>query len=374
MKRLLATAFFSLAGLQLALATDLVQTQEVPIAVETVATGLQNPWGVEVLPDGAFLVTERPGGLRIVKDGRVSETVGEIPGLAVGGQGGLLDVALANDFADSGTIYLAFSEAGRGGAGTAIGKATLVRDGDTARLDDFEVIFSMPKKTSGGRHFGSRIAVAPDDTIYFSIGDRGEPDRAQDMQDHAGAVLRIRPDGTIPPDNPYADGAGALPEIWSKGHRNAQGMDFDTDTGILYVVEHGARGGDEINRPQPGLNYGWPVISYGRHYSGRKIGVGTAAEGFEQPIHYWDPSIAPGGMAVYRGAMFPEWDGDLLVTALKARMLVRLDRDSDGRVVGEENLLRGGYGRIRDVRQAPDGSILVLTDDSNGALLRIRRQ
>ena len=374
MKRLLLASLVSLAWLQPSTAADLIQTEEVPIAVETLATGLSNPWGVEALPDGAYLVTERPGTLRVIKDGRVTEPFGSLPGLAVGGQGGLLDVALANDFSETGTIYLAYSQAGDGGAGTAIARAKLARDGDSARLDDVDVIFSMPAKSGGGRHFGSRIAVAPDDTLFFSIGDRGDGDRAQDMRDHAGAILRIRPDGSVPADNPYADGGAALPEIWSKGHRNAQGMDIDAATGNLYAVEHGARGGDEINRPQPGLNYGWPVISYGRHYSGRKIGVGTAAEGFEQPIYYWDPSIAPGGMAVYRGTMFPEWDGDFFVTALKGRMLVRLARDDDGNVTHEERLLRGNYGRIRDVREAPDGSLLLVTDESNGALLRIERQ
>jgi glucose/arabinose dehydrogenase len=231
----------------------------------------------------------------------------------------------------------------------------------------------MNRFTGAGRHFGSRIAVASDGTLFFTIGDRGDGDRAQDMNDHAGAVLRINPDGSVPSDNPFANGGGA-PELWSKGHRNAQGMDFDSETGVLYSVEHGARGGDEINRPEPGLNYGWPVISYGRHYSGGEIGIGTAAEGYEQPVYYWDPSIAPGGMAVYRGEMFPEWDGDLLVAALKYQMLVRLDLDSEtGEVLGEERFLKGAYGRIRDVIVAPDGALLMVTDDDNGAVLRLSR-
>lgn len=374
MKRRHIFALLPLLWVHPASAEDMVQTDKVPIIVETIATGLEHPWGVEVLPDGAYLVTERPGGLRIVKNGRVSEPFGALPGLVVGGQGGLLDVALANDFAQSGTIFLSFSQAGEGGAGTAIARAKLVRDGETASLEDVEIIFSMPGKTGRGQHFGSRIVQDTDGSIYFSIGDRGDGGRAQDMFDHAGAILRINADGSIPDDNPYADAKAAKPELWSKGHRNPQGMDIDPQTGVLFTVEHGARGGDEINQPRPGRNYGWPEISYGRHYSGAKIGVGTQADGFEQPIYYWDPSIAPGGMTVYRGSMFPEWDGDFLVAALKDQMLVRLERDENGSVTGGENMFPGQYGRIREVKTAPDGSIILLTDESDGAILRIRRQ
>ena len=356
-----------------AIAADTYATKKVDIRVETVADGLEHPWGVETLPDGAFLVTERPGRMRIVENGTLSEPIDGLPKIAVGGQGGLLDVALANDFDQSGTIYFTFSEPGRGGAGTALARAKLVRDGGGARLEDVDVIFSMDRKTRRGQHFGSRIAVAGDDTIFFSIGDRGDGARSQDLMDHAGAILRVGPDGSIPADNPFVSDDKALSELWSKGHRNPQGMDIDSKTGTLYAVEHGARGGDEINQPEPGLNYGWPVISYGRHYSGAKIGIGSDAPGYQQPIHYWDPSIAPGGMTVYRGSMFPEWDGDFLVAALKDRMLVRVDRDSAGNITGEENLLEGRYGRLRDVKSAPDGSLLVLTDEPDGALLRISR-
>ncbi|WP_419906179.1 PQQ-dependent sugar dehydrogenase [Hoeflea sp.] len=354
-----------------AIAADNYATQKVGINVETVATGLEHPWGIAVLPDGAFLVTERDGRMRLVKDGDLSQPVSGLPNIAVGGQGGLLDVALSNDFEQSGIIYFTYSEPGQGGAGTALTRAKLVRNGMQARLEDVKVLFSMDRKSRGGRHFGSRIAIADDDSLFFTIGDRGDADRAQDPMDHAGAVLRINPDGSIPADNPYANADNAKPELWSKGHRNAQGLDFDSKTNVLYAVEHGARGGDEINRPEPGLNYGWPVISYGRHYSGGKIGIGTEATGYQQPIHYWDPSIAPGGMTVYRGEMFPEWDGDLFVTALKDRMLVRLDRDNAGNITGEERLLQGRYGRMRDVIAAPDGSLLVLTDEPDGVILRI---
>lgn len=374
MKKVYLYALLPLLWINPAQAEDVIQTEQMPIVVETVATGLEHPWGVEVLPDGAYLVTERPGGLRIVKDGRMSAPFGELPNLFVSRQGGLLDVALANDFAQTGTIFLSYSQAGEGGAGTAIARAKLVRDGLSATLEDVDVIFSMPGKTGRGQHFGSRIIQDTDGSIYFSIGDRGDGGRAQDMFDHAGAILRINPDGSIPDDNPYADGKAAKPELWSKGHRNPQGMDIDAKTGTLYAVEHGARGGDEINQPEPGRNYGWPEISYGRHYSGAKIGVGTEAVGFEQPIYYWDPSIAPGGMTVYRGEMFPEWDGDFLVAALKDRMLVRVKRGKDGEVTGAENMFPGQYGRIREVKTAPDGSLILLTDESDGAILRIRRQ
>jgi glucose/arabinose dehydrogenase len=214
---------------------------------------------------------------------------------------------------------------------------------------------------------------ASDGTLFFTIGDRGDGRPCTGHERPCRRGVADQPGWIDPSDNPFANGGGA-PELWSKGHRNAQGMGFDSETGVLYAVEHGARGGDEINRPEPGLNYGWPVISYGRHYSGGEIGVGTAAEGYEQPVHYWDPSIAPGGMTVYRGGMFPEWDGDLLVAALKFQMLVRLDLDPEtGDVLREERLLKGDYGRIRDVIVAPDGALVMVTDDDNGAVLRLSR-
>ncbi|WP_052161824.1 PQQ-dependent sugar dehydrogenase [Hoeflea sp. BAL378] len=354
-----------------AVAADTVPTQEVSITVETVASGLNHPWAVLSLPDGALLVTERSGALRVVRDGEVSAPVSGLPEVAARGQGGLLDIALARDFATSRTLFMSYSTRGDGGMGTAIARARLSED--ASALTDVAEIFSMNRFTGTARHFGSRIAVAEDGTLFFTIGDRGEGDRAQDPDDHAGSVLRIAADGSIPADNPFAGGGGAA-EIWSTGHRNPQGMDIDPETGVLYAVEHGARGGDEVNLPQPGRNYGWPKISYGRHYSGAEIGIGTAAEGFEQPIHYWDPSIAPGGMAVYRGKMFPEWEGDLLVAALKFQLLVRLDLDGEtGEVLSEERMLKGDYGRIRDVHVAPDGAVLLATDEDNGRILRLSR-
>jgi len=367
------SAALLLAMTSIAPAQETIPTQDVDVNIEVqvLATGLNHPWGVEPLPDGSLLVTERSGALRLIRDGQVSGPIAGLPDIAVAGQGGLLDVATAVDFATSRTIFLSYSTRNNNGLGTAIARARLAEDATT--LTDVQEIFRMNRFTGVGRHFGSRIAVAQDGTLFFTIGDRGESERAQDLNDHAGAVLRIDATGAIPADNPFANGGGAA-ELWSKGHRNPQGLDIDPKTGILYSVEHGARGGDEINLPEPGKNYGWPEISYGRHYSGAEIGIGTAAEGFQQPVHYWDPSIAPGGMAVYRGDMFPEWDGDLLVAALKFQLLVRLDLDDEsGEVLSEERLLKGTYGRIRDVRVAPDGSVLLATDEDNGSVLRLSR-
>ena len=228
----------------------------------------------------------------------------------------------------------------------------------------------MKKKTDSGRHFGSRIVVARDGNLFVTIGDRAERERAQDPQDAAGSVLRISKDGSIPADNPFADGKQGLPEIFSIGHRNAQGATLHPETGELWTLSHGARGGDEINRPEAGKNYGWPVISYGKHYSGAKIGVGSEAPGMEQPVYYWDPSIAPSGLAFYSGELFPEWEGNLFAGALKFRMLVRLEI-KDGRVVHEEELFQGVYGRVRDVRVFDDGALWLLTDSDNGKILRI---
>jgi len=358
-----------------ALADTVTETTEhADISANVVTDGLSHPWGMDILPDGALIVTEREGALRIVRDGAVSDPIAGLPDIAVVGQGGLLDVALAPDFADTGEIYLTFSDPGEGGQGTALARAVLEgwQDG-AAELANLETLFSMEKKTGTGHHFGSRIVFAGDGTVFITTGDRGDSDRAQDFADTAGAVLRLNRDGSIPADNPFARGEDAAPEIWSKGHRNLQGAALDPQTGALWTVEHGARGGDEINRPEAGKNYGWPVISYGRHYSGRKIGVGAEAPGYEQPEYYWDPSIAPSGLAVYSGEMFPEWQGDLLVGALKFQLLVRLDRNEAGEIVDEERMLDGEFGRIRDVTVAPDGSIFLLTDEDPGAIIHVTR-
>ncbi|WP_163267851.1 PQQ-dependent sugar dehydrogenase [Chelativorans alearense] len=357
-------------------ATACAQVSEaggVALRTETLAEGLEHPWGMDFLPDGSAIVTERTGTVRIFAGGRLSEPLSGVPEVAVFGQGGLLDVALAADFEQSRTLFLSYSEPGPGGAGTAIARARLVEEGGSARLEDVEVIFSLDRKTGESRHFGSRIVPALDGTLFFTIGDRGEMNRAQDPFDHAGSVMRINPDGSVPEDNPFADSGEAAPEIWSIGHRNPQGAVLDPVTDALWTVEHGPRGGDEVNRPEAGKNYGWPVISYGRHYSGQRIERGADAPGYEQPKYYWDPSIAPSGMAVYDGRMFPEWQADFLVAALSFQLLARLERDGSGEITGEERMFEGTFGRLRDVEVAPDGSVWLLTDDSNGKIIRISR-
>ncbi|MCA1404734.1 PQQ-dependent sugar dehydrogenase [Ensifer sp. IC3342] len=346
-------------------------TQTGTVLVETLATGLRHPWAVEVMPDGSLIVTERPGRLRILRDRELSDPIDGVPDVAARGQGGLLDVALDPQFATNRALYLTYSASDGDGYGTVLVRAAL--SDDQRRLTDVKELFRMSKFTGGGQHFGSRIAIDKDGSLFFGIGDRGQGDRAQDPRDHAGAILHINPDGSIPASNPYRGGIEGLAEIWSKGHRNPQGIAFDQGDGKLLTVEHGARGGDEVNNPQPGKNYGWPVITYGKDYSGAEIGEGTAKEGFEQPLYYWDPSIAPGALAVYRGSMFPEWDGDLLVAALKYQLLARLERDENGAITSEERLFEGEFGRIRDVVVAPDGALLMVTDEDNGAVLRVSK-
>nr|WP_246270608.1 PQQ-dependent sugar dehydrogenase [Hongsoonwoonella zoysiae] len=352
-------------------AGDVHNAASATFGVTRMTQPLDHPWGFDFLPDGAVLVNERDGRMHYLPPdfGQVTQVEG-VPEVRASGQGGLLDLVVALDFETSRRIYFTFSEPGPGGAGTAAATAEFMQDDAGPRLENVRVIARMTRKTSAGRHFGSRIVPAPDGTVYVTTGDRGDSDRAQDPFDHAGSVLRVRADGSIPADNPFADGKKGLPELWSMGHRNIQGAALHPDTGELWTVEHGARGGDEINRPQAGLNYGWPVISYGRHYSGGKIGVGTAAKGYEQPVHYWDPSIAPSGMAFYTGNTIPEWTGDMFVGALKDQMIVRLGIDA-GKVVGEEHLLEGDYGRIRTIRNGPDGALWFSTDEPDGALYRI---
>jgi aldose sugar dehydrogenase len=345
------------------------------VTATIVADGLRNPWGMQFLADGAILVTEREGAMRIIKDGNIGEPLSGLLPVSVAGQSGLLDVATACDFATSGTVFYSYSKAGKGGTATAIARAELVREGATGgRLENSRDIWVMNKMTRPSRHYGSRIVVTDDCNLFITTGDRGDAPRAQDMNDAAGAVLRIAPDGSIPAGNPYSSSGGALPEIWSKGHRNVQGATLDPVDGSLITVEHGARGGDEINRPEAGKNYGWPIITFGRDYTGLSIGEGTEKAGLEQPLFYWDPSIAPSGMIVYQGAMFPEWKNNLFVGALAGTMLVRLERDGKG-FVEAERLFEGELGRVRDVREnRADGSIYVLIDDDPGQIIRIAKK
>ena len=351
--------------------TQTFKTEKANIRVETIMGGLEHPWGMTMLPDATLLVTERSGNIKLIdSDTKTATAVSGVPKVWAQGQGGLLDIATDPDFAKNNTIYFTFSDSASGGkAGTAIASAKLETT-PTPKLTNVKILFSMQNKTNGTRHFGSRIVFARDSTIFITTGDRGDRPRAQDPFDAAGKILRINKDGSIPKDNPFANGKNALPQIWSLGHRNPQGATLNDETGELWTLSHGARGGDEINIPQVGKNYGWPIISYGKHYSGGKIGKGTSAPGFEQPIYYWDPSIAPSGFDFYQGNLIPEWKGNLFAGALKDQLLSRLEI-RDGKVIHEEQILEGEFGRIRDVRSFPDGALWLLTDDSEGKLLRV---
>ena len=343
-----------------------------PGKVTTVARGLEHPWGLAFLPDGRMLVTERPGRLRIVgKDGALSAPLAGVPRVVAQGQGGLLDVALDPQFAQNRILYLSFSEAGEGGlAGTAVARARFTG----SALEDTKVIYRQQPKVAGGGHFGSRIVFRRDGTMFITQGDRMRySEQAQDLKSGLGKVIRINRDGTIPKDNPFVNRSDARPEIWSYGHRNVQSAVLHPDTGALWTVEHGARGGDELNQPQAGRNYGWPVISYGREYSGRAIGGGiTSKAGMEQPVYYWDPVIAPSGMTVYTGNAYPGWKGSIFVGSLTPGGIVRLTL-RNGRVASEERYLGELGERIRDVEQGPDGLLYVLTDSNDGKLLRLER-
>jgi aldose sugar dehydrogenase len=338
-----------------------------PARVTDIARGLVHPWGLAFLPDGRMLVTERPGRLRLVEpDGRLSEPLAGVPEVAAGGQGGLLDVALSPGFASDRLVYLSYSESGAGGAGTAVARGRLGARG----LEAVQVVWRQQPKVSGTFHWGSRLVFRPDGTLFVTLGDRlSHREAAQDLSVTLGKVVRINADGSVPADNPFVARDGARKEIWSYGHRNVQAAALD-EHGRLWTVEHGARGGDELNQPQAGRNYGWPAITYGVDYSGARIGVGTARPGMEQPRYYWDPVIAPSGAVFYHGDKFADWRGDLLVGSLQPGCLVRL-RLIDGRVTLEERYAVDAGTRIRDVRQGPDGLVYLLIDAAPGRIVRL---
>jgi glucose/arabinose dehydrogenase len=338
------------------------------LEVATVASGLEHPWGLAFLPDGRMLVTERPGRLRIVgADGSLSAPVAGVPEVFAKGQGGLLDVVLDPDFATTPWVYLSFSEPGEGGGGTAVARGRWENDA----LVDVEVIFSQSPKIDTGQHFGSRLVFDRDKRLYVTSGDRGTQPNVQPLDLGQGKIFRIERDGGIPADNPFVGREDAQPAIWSYGHRNVQGAALHPATGKLWQTEHGARGGDELNIPEAGKNYGWPVITLGVNYNGMPIGEGkTEAPGMEQPMHQWTPSIAPSGLAFYTADRFPAWQGDLFVGALAFQRVVRLELEGD-KVVREEAMLTDLGERIRDVRQGPDGYLYLLTDAANGKLLRV---
>jgi glucose/arabinose dehydrogenase len=338
---------------------EAISSEQATFRVVPVVTGLEHPWGMAFLPGGEILITERPGRLRLVRDGGLEPApIAGVPEVYASGQGGLLDVALDPGFASNRVIYLSYAASGEGGNSTRVARATL----GEGRLEDLAVIFTAEPLVRASKHFGSRLAFDAEGHLFITVGERGQGDRAQDLGQDNGKVIRLDPDGSVPEDNPFVGTAGARSEIFSYGHRNPQGMAIHPQTGVPWLNEHGARGGDEVNVVRPGVNYGWPVITYGIDYSGAPIGEGTHKEGMAQPIHYWVPSIAPGGMAFYDGAAFPEWRGDLFVGALKAELLVRLELDGE-RVVAEERLLDGALGRIRD--------IYLLTDEGDGGLYRL---
>jgi glucose/arabinose dehydrogenase len=340
--------------------------------VAEVVRGLEHPWALAFLPDGRMLVTERAGRLRIVtSDGRLSAPLVGVPGVVARGQGGLLDVVLGPDFARDRSVFLSYSDPADGGARTAVARAELV-DGNPPALRGARTLFAQRHAVSGGNHFGSRLVFARDGTLFVTLGDRAsQRERAQTLDNHFGKIVRIRADGSVPPDNPFVNRAGALPEIHSYGHRNVQGAALHPATGQLWTHEHGPQGGDEVNPEQAGANYGWPVITYGREYgTGLRIGEGTERADIAAPAWQWTPSIAPSGMAFCSSDRYPGWRGSLFVGSLKFRLLSRLELDGD-RVLREERLLTDLGERVRDVREGPDGLLYLLTDERNGRLLRV---
>lgn len=346
------------------------QQPNVPFTVEVLASGFNHPWSMVFLPDGRILIAERVGRMRIVMaDGSPSEpSISGLPNLLAQDQGGLLGIALDPDFVRNQQLYFSYTEQQGNLAGTAVARAKLVGN----QLKDVQVIFRQTPKTDGTKHFGSRLVVAPNGNLFVTLGDRFTyMNKAQLLDNHIGKLIRIRKDGSIPPDNPFAKHSIAKPEIWSYGHRHIQGAAIHPGTGTLWIHEHGPRGGDEINIPAAGKNYGWPLASYGIHYSMEPIKDEHAEQGFEEPIYYWNLAIAPSGMMFYRGNMFPEWKGNLFIGSLVGKHLVRLVVDSN-RVISEEKLLMN-RARIRDVTEGPDGAIYLLTDDTNGLLLKLSR-
>jgi len=349
--------------------SSVVQSEKHRFRVVTLTTGLAHPWSVAFLPDGRMLVTEREGRLRLIgTDLKLHpQAIEGLPAVVAQGQGGLFDVVLHPDYSRNGWIYWAYNAPGPGGWGTALARGQL----QGLRMTNVRVLFSMSPKTRGGQHFGGRIVFDRQGMVYLTLGDRGEKDRAQALDDHAGSVIRLHDDGRVPQDNPYVGRPGARPEKWTMGNRNIQGAAMHPQTGVLWAHEHGPQGGDELNLMRAGRNYGWPVVTHGVNYgSGTRIGEGQSKAGMEQPLYVWTPSIAPSGMSFVAGDRFPNWRGDLLMGALRGQMLLRLVLDGD-KVVREERLLQGQAGRLRDVRVGPDGLVYLLNDDAEGALLRL---
>ena len=368
-----AAALVSIAGTSGAAAPRSATPQPVadPFTLTVVAEGLEHPWGLALLADGRKIVTERPGRMRLVaKDGSLSEPLGGIPEVVARGQGGLLDVTLSPKFAEDKLVYFSFSEPGEGGAGTAVARGKL----GAKALENVEVIWRQTPKVQSPNHWGSRIVFRPDGTLFVTLGDRfNQRPLVQDLSTTIGKLIRINADGSIPKDNPFVGTANAKGEIWSYGHRSVQAATLHPQTNELWTLEHGARGGDELNNPQAGKNYGWPVITYGIDYSGVKIGEGTEKAGMEQPVYFWDPVIAPSGAAFYTGDVFPDWKGDLFVGSLQPGGLVRLKIDN-GKVTSETRYIGNPRQRVRDVQQGSDGLLYIITDSPKGQILRLDKK
>ncbi len=348
--------------------SEVVRTERHAVRIEVVVDGLRHPWGLAFAPDGRMLVTERPGRLRLVDaGGRLDpRPIEGVPAVEARGQGGLLDVALHPRFADNGWVYLSYSGHRDGLMGTEVARGRLRGHA----LEDVEILFRAEPKSGGGRHFGSRLRFAPDGHLIVTLGDRGGRARAQDLDDHAGSTIRLADDGSVPEDNPFVR-TGARPEIFTYGNRNVQGLAVEPGSGRIWATEHGPQGGDEVNVLEAGANYGWPVITYGRNYGiGTRIGEGESRPGMVQPVVQWTPSIAPSGLDFYSGDRFPGWRGNLFAGALKYELVVRMEIEGD-RVVHQERILEGRLGRIRDVRDGPDGLLYLLTDARNGAIVRL---
>ncbi|HRZ00988.1 MAG TPA: PQQ-dependent sugar dehydrogenase [Burkholderiaceae bacterium] len=366
-------ASLALAGALVAHASEPAKPSGAAPRVVTVTQGLDQPWGLAFLPDGRMLVTERPGRLRVIgADGRLDPVpVAGLPRIDAHNQGGLLDVVLHPDFAKNGWVYFSYVQKGEGGWGTELARGRLAGGPGAWRLDEVQTLFRMAPKSASGLHFGSRLVFDRAGLLYLTLGDRGEMARAQRPDDHAGKILRLTDTGQPAPGNPRFADAATRPEVYSLGHRNVQGAALNPASGALWASEHGPQGGDELNLIQPGVNYGWPVITYGVNYvSGTKIGEGTAKAGLAQPVKHWTPSPALSGMAFYTGDKFPQWKGDLFMGALRGQSLIRVRLDGE-RVVEEELILAGQLPRVRDVRMGPDGYLYLLTGRPDGALLRL---
>ncbi|MDJ0958658.1 MAG: PQQ-dependent sugar dehydrogenase [Arenicellales bacterium] len=363
------TFILLLCALYNAPADEVVQSEQHDFIVESVLSDLDHPWSMVFLADEEMLISERSGSLMLVNTTTgESQYVKGLPEVAAVGQGGLMDIALHPDFSTNGLIYLSFAASDGSGTGTEVARGKLVGN----ELRDVETLFAALPKSGGGRHFGSRLLFDPEGFLYITLGDRGKRPQAQALTTHPGSIIRLNEDGTVPVDNPFVKQSRVRPEIYTYGNRNVQGIALQPGTNRIWAHEHGPQGGDEVNIVVAGTNYGWPIITYGKNYgTGTDIGEGTHKEGMAQPVYQWTPSIAPSGMAFYSGDMFPHWQGDLFVGSLKFQLLVRLEVDGD-KIVAEEQLLQRRFGRIRDVRVGPDGLLYLLTDESDGQLLRLQ--